>query len=880
MMTRLSLKIDMPLRDNIELIFVSTKPVPVSQAETPISLDNDNENQVVHSDVSFVPNDAVMIITNDIYEKDAQCVTSYDTVNASLTAELARYKELAEMRMISKYRNVNEESLQKELHSVKIQLNSTLNHNKLIREEVSTLKLDFKQKENKLLEEFMDMKHLKEKVAIGYKNPFYLSKAKQVQPALYNGHEIVKTNHARALVHDSEDTLEIAETTRKQIIEKIKDPECVKKRGNTIRELKEKILRLQKKHSEADPILDFKALDSQNKDLNAKVKALQDLNERFRVENKKVKQYYKELYDSIKLTRAKTIEKSTYLLTKIKTLKAQIRGKMKCVTMHDHVKPKALAPGMYDIDVEPIPPCNRNNREVHLDYLKHLKESMATLCEIVEEAKVEKPLDCSLASACLYTKHSQELLEYVISTCPKDFNKRDRKIATAPLNRKKRVTFVEPGETLTNNSQTHVEQQTPKKTNAIMIPSAGVNDATVASGSKPRSNTKKDRTFPAKSDKKKVEDHSRNNKSSVKQKNRVDSHISYKRTVINLNSNFVYKACKKCLMSFNHDTCVVKSLKFVKKPPINKWQPTGRKFTLREYYPLTRFTESKVVHVTQPKSVSTSHIVITERLSNTSQKPLTRHDEVVSYLLTIQGLKEQIMVVASSVKSLKLRIFHQKSIPGTPQQNGIVERWNRTLVEAARTMLIFSKAQMTRTYFVDAWKISSGLVPDSVLAAPYVPPTNKDLEILFQPMFDEYFEPPGVERPVPPAPVVQVLVVSTSTPSSTIIHQDAPSTSYSPSSSVVQPPISHQGVIAGPTINDNPLAQVDNDPFLNMFAQKLSYDESSSRDVSSAESTQVVHPYNHIGKWSKDHPLDNVIRGMIGVVSGVVSCCGLFKFVL
>nr|GEZ17660.1 hypothetical protein [Tanacetum cinerariifolium] len=31
-----------------------------------------------------------------------------------------------------------------------------------------------------------------------------------------------------------------------------------------------------------------------------------------------------------------------------------------------------------------------NNREVHLDYLKHLKESVATLREIVEEAKVER----------------------------------------------------------------------------------------------------------------------------------------------------------------------------------------------------------------------------------------------------------------------------------------------------------------------------------------------------------------------------------------------------------------------------------------------------------------------------------------------------------
>nr|GEX19948.1 hypothetical protein [Tanacetum cinerariifolium] len=73
------------------------------------------------------------------------------------------------------------------------------------------------------------------------------------------------------------------------------------------------------------------------------------------------------------------------------------------------VKSKVLAPGMYVIDVEPIPPRNRNNREVHLDYLKHLKESVETLCEIVKEARVEKPFDSSLASACCYTKHSQEL---------------------------------------------------------------------------------------------------------------------------------------------------------------------------------------------------------------------------------------------------------------------------------------------------------------------------------------------------------------------------------------------------------------------------------------------------------------------------------------
>ncbi|GJX36233.1 retrovirus-related pol polyprotein from transposon TNT 1-94 [Tanacetum coccineum] len=40
----------------------------------------------------------------------------------------------------------------------------------------------------------------------------------------------------------------------------------------------------------------------------------------------------------------------------------------------------------------------------------------------------------------------------------------------------------------------------------------------------------------------------------------------------------------------------------------------------------------------------------------------------------------------------KLGIVHKTLIARTPQQNGVVKRRNRTLVEAARTMLIFSKA--------------------------------------------------------------------------------------------------------------------------------------------------------------------------------------------
>ncbi|GKC55378.1 hypothetical protein Tco_1078123, partial [Tanacetum coccineum] len=235
-----------------------------------------DECDAFDSDVNEAPTAQTMFMANmssadPVYDEasssyDSDILSENKVVNASLTAELATYKEQVvlyerrakfelterekndeQLRIVITDRNIKEENLKKELHSVKMQLNSTINHNKSMVEEVTSLKKDFKQKENKYLEEFLDMKALKEKAL----------------------------------------TKEIKEM--KEIFE------------------------------ELEPEVD------QN------------------VMNRK-----------------------------------------------------------YAIDVEPILPCNRNNREVHLDYLKHLKKSVETLREILEEAKVERPLDRSLQSACLY----------------------------------------------------------------------------------------------------------------------------------------------------------------------------------------------------------------------------------------------------------------------------------------------------------------------------------------------------------------------------------------------------------------------------------------------------------------------------------------------
>ncbi|GJR26091.1 hypothetical protein Tco_1102323 [Tanacetum coccineum] len=523
----------------------------------------DNAVLVVQNNVSFVPNDAYMMIYNDMYEPHTQSVsktTRNIVVDNSLTAEIATYKEQVELyerrakfeftkreqkideqlRIVITDSNIKEVNLKKELHYVKLQLASTINHNKSMVEEVTSLKKDFKQKENKYLKEFLDMKALKEKVAIGYKNPLCLTRAKQAHPALYNGHEIIKTNHVPAIVHNSEDTLEIAEITRKKMNDKMKNPECVQKKvkitppdyskenylvtftphkqltpeqifwSQDLIKMKAEALKTQattsrpikaltvyplNTHATLVPrvlptksrvkinifaliplLLDFEK--TCNKRITPtwltegergfeKTKAcyltevilfFKTLKEHFEGIQKAPTKEIKEMKDIFEELEAEVdqngvdrkrdeIEQKNLLIANDNLIADCLSKEVFYVAMNselnDHVKPKVLAPGKYAIDVEPIPPHNRNNREVHLLYLKHLKESVETLREIVEEAKVERPLDSSLASACRYTKHSQELLEYVIGTYPKALNTRDNKHASTSLPKKKQVTFEE-----------------------------------------------------------------------------------------------------------------------------------------------------------------------------------------------------------------------------------------------------------------------------------------------------------------------------------------------------------------------------------------------------------------------------------------------------
>ncbi|GJX47958.1 ribonuclease H-like domain-containing protein [Tanacetum coccineum] len=87
-------------------------------------------------------------------------------------------------------------------------------------------------------------------------------------------------------------------------------------------------------------------------------------------------------------------------------------------------------------------------------------------------------------------------------------------------------------------------------------------------------------------------------------------------------------------------------------------------------------------------------------------------------------------------------IGHQMTIARTPEQNDVVERRNRTLVEAARTMLSASKLPLFfLRKFTDHNKEPQvqELVPNASPPANTNNPSLQDLELLFSPMYKEYF---------------------------------------------------------------------------------------------------------------------------------------------
>nr|GEW71573.1 retrovirus-related Pol polyprotein from transposon TNT 1-94 [Tanacetum cinerariifolium] len=192
------------------------------------------------------------------------------------------------------------------------------------------------------------------------------------------------------------------------------------------------------------------------------------------------------------------------------------------------------------------------------------------------------------------------------------------------------------------------------------------------------------------------------------------------------------------------------------------------------------------------------------------------------------------------------------------------------ILQIIAKILESSNQQLILGYLLVMLQAGKGLVPNLVPATPYAPPTNKELEILFQPMFDEYVEPPRAEIPGSPAQAVHVSVTSAGTPLSTTIDQHAPSPHISLSSLALQshslppgvvaephfmedhnpmideylepPQAERPGVVAEPHfMEDHNVAPVDNNPFYQNLKDNIgNHPPTRDKDTSDFDSVFVI----------------------------------------
>ncbi|GJT87906.1 retrovirus-related pol polyprotein from transposon TNT 1-94 [Tanacetum coccineum] len=274
----------------------------------------------------------------------------------------------------------------------------------------------------------------------------------------------------------------------------------------------------------------------------------------------------KEIYDKLKK------------FWKLQLVQGDLR-KLKGKALVDNAVTKhTIDPETLKIDVEPITSKLLNKKTAHSAYIKHTQEEATVLRDLVKHVKSKYPLDHSLESAC--------------SGC-------DTK------EQGKRVKFTKPvtssGYTITKTAST-----SNIVSNKPVLSSTGVKPSTSASGSQPSANTKKDkiRQTPSSTQKNKVEAHPRKVKSSLKNKDCVvqpkgTAHVQHSK--LKVNSELKCVKCNGCMLSDNHDLCVLdfinnvnarKKFKSVNKSSKRKvWKPTGKETNV----PVSKFKVLKSV---------------------------------------------------------------------------------------------------------------------------------------------------------------------------------------------------------------------------------------------------------------------------------------------
>ncbi|GJY44555.1 retrovirus-related pol polyprotein from transposon TNT 1-94 [Tanacetum coccineum] len=544
------------------------------------------------------------------------------------------------------------------------------------------------------------------------------------------------------------------------------------------------------------------------------------------------------LTNSIKITRAHTSEKTSTMLNEIESLGSVEKAKRSCFTS-DSVKPKVLAPGMYAIDVNPIPHPLKNNRSAHLNYSAILRESVETdsgfenqkrqLSDTVlnktsgfgkQRAKLFAGLvikmddtgkkftlgklnygyqlrptgkKFALGEMCPLTKLS---VKCIIGIWTKAIQKFDGGIVY--LKAQETLWKVHQDSQIREYDHSELSWDWRYVIVAFRKHTCFVRDI---NGTDILKGSRSTNLYTIS-----IDEMMKSSPICLLSKASKSKSWLWHRRLNHLNFGTINDLARKDLvrglprLKFEKDhlcsACQLgKSKKFSHRPksentnmevlhtlhmdlcgPMRVQSIKGKKYILVIVDDYSRFTWVKFLR----SKDETPEFVI-----NFLKQMQVGLNKTVRFIRTDNGTEFVNQVMSEYYEGVG--IFHQKSVPRTPQQNGVVERRNRTLVEAARTMMIFSKAPMflwaeavatalfgalcyptndsedlgkfqakadfgifvgTQAFHLDPGQLTSGLAP-----------TDKELEMLFQPMFDEHLEQSRVNEPVPSATEITAHVV-------------------------------------------------------------------------------------------------------------------------
>nr|GEV80270.1 hypothetical protein [Tanacetum cinerariifolium] len=155
----------------------------------------------------------------------------------------------------------------------------------------------------------------------------------------------------------------------------------------------------------------------------------------------------------------------------------------------------------------------------------------------------------------------------------------------------------------------------------------------------------------------------------------------------------------------------------------------------------------------------------------------------------------------AKVQSLKTKNINKPVEPKSHSQKPnrqifVGQRWipTRNMFIDSITKVDSEPTNGSTEDITNPYECKQSLDVSAVSLTPYVPPSKKVYEIMFQQLFDEYFNPsPRAVSPVLTAVVAPRAIDPAGSPSLTTIDQDVPSASSSLTTQEIQSQVTHQG---------------------------------------------------------------------------------------